>query len=1612
MRISKQVMDYLESYFLPRTKNSTLGGNITPNATESHNLGSPAKRWDTIYAKNVVADSLTGAGGSADMVDGFHAYSTPTASSLLALDANSRYPVSTYYSALLVDGSRTLTGNLAVDPSITIDGVDISAHAGNATIHHLSGMSQDDHSIYVHTTISRTISAVHTFSPGTPQAPFVLDTNAQSQLVTGLRADELNKQVIAGTGLSGGGTLTANRTLNIDFSGGSPSSIEPDDVSSVGAANYAARADHQHAIVAAAPSTNLSATTANTEGSGSSFSRADHVHAITASHDPGVATSILKTNTSGELFITGDFGVDTDTLYVDVSEDSIYINPGTIPPTYRGALYAKSATTTQKTVVFQKIASQSDLAPIWSVVDETGQNLIVLSNQGDLSSGDPGFVSGLTGWQITATGNAEFWNATIRGELHASVFVADEMHATGGTFVVMTPGIVDEPKSVNDNVLPLIDSSFTLVVQSSWDTSLCYFADKDVIRLKFMGTPGLGLDLYDVYLEVSGTPSSNGDRNINAGIPGTFDVPVIRRSGGATGLEIPAGTGAVKWGKSDETLADGSYTGGILLTSDLSQSPYIDVFTINADGSPQPWEASAIKPRVRLGNLDGIGTLAEQWGIAFGTDLSDNTKPYGVFSDLQASLVGITQTWWDSSQNAVAQIDPTAIGTESLFWLGPSASNKKLDYLASGILALKSGVYMGNAPSNTQLLNGGLLWLPFDSPAGSTNYSIDTRNLIDWSEPTTEGASVISGHQGKYHKGAVLAEDRTNYIENPVFNANITDGWGAASGTGTVSWDSGTNYVLGGSMKIVAGTTSTFITTDYPAGANTGLAVTNGSTVFLQARVRMSSASGAASITIRDITTPASVATASSPAVADTWSLVVASWTNNTGVTKYVQARLVNSTNDSSTIAYFDSVQLELTRITPLFYGGMNSDYTWSGTSHNSTSVRGNDGYLKYPLAWDTSWTISCWVYPYLLPEETNEYTRVFEWAYDTSNRVYVYYDYVNDVVRANWTGDSTQTATTVSSVSLTRGVSTHIALTYDGTTLSLYIDGALIDAKTGMTAFSTNPDYMFVGCNVAVAGFLNGIIDDFVVIDTCVPAETITKIEASPSPIIVVNDTELHMFTTGDGRIRINPDGLFLSDSLGRGVFGAASSPPGSTWGGFTLAEGDLVIGDNNLGRASVFWDNSAGILGFYGGGSTMQAYIDTDGAITAASGHVKLNELGVVIDNSTITDYRFIIKDLSDTVFKITAVDDGTFGSWSRIDNGMDATSKRAYTEFRTWASTGYRATYEQRLISGSANSVLDHMLESDQRGGIGILSLENTDLHVWPGLMVGNSAYAWGDSFPLTGDIWAYNHLRVGGGIYAGATTTSAATGEIIATGVLRVNDTADGNLTKGLSLNQGTADNNIISLKSSDVAHGMTTDMETDTFGNIGKSGATAGGIQIDGWSSSTNGMRLTGAITTETTTKATGSAAAILIQSRLKSGTTYGDLSTANANILAIRNNGTTRFIFDIEGDLHSDSSNTTFDSYDDAQLVRALEVERGGDSIIRTEFDNWLKYNRADLENAKLATFNEDGHVFVNWMSLSRLHSGAIWQLATRLEKQESIIRNMERALLDAGINPNLYLEQ
>jgi len=92
----------------------------------------------------------------------------------------------------------------------------VSDYTGSGETNLDNHITADDHLQYVHINEPRVITAVHEFNPAVAGSPFILGANAQGQTVTGLKADQLSKQVIAGSGLSGGGTLTSDVSLNVD----------------------------------------------------------------------------------------------------------------------------------------------------------------------------------------------------------------------------------------------------------------------------------------------------------------------------------------------------------------------------------------------------------------------------------------------------------------------------------------------------------------------------------------------------------------------------------------------------------------------------------------------------------------------------------------------------------------------------------------------------------------------------------------------------------------------------------------------------------------------------------------------------------------------------------------------------------------------------------------------------------------------------------------------------------------------------------------------------------------------------------------------------------------------------------------------------------------------------------------------------------------------------------------------------------------------------------------------------------------------------------------------------------------------------------------------------
>jgi len=145
----------------------------------------------------------------------------------------------------------------------------------------------------------------------------------------------------------------------------------------------------------------------------------------------------------------------------------------------------------------------------------------------------------------------------------------------------------------------------------------------------------------------------------------------------------------------------------------------------------------------------------------------------------------------------------------------------------------------------------------------------------------------------------------------------------------------------------------------------------------------------------------------------------------------------------------------------------------------------------------------------------------------------------------------------------------------------------------------------------------------------------------------------------------------------------------------------------------------------------------------------------------------------------------------------------------------------------------------------------------------------------------------------------------------TGSVGIQETSNASSSYGLTINQSTLDNEILTLKSSDVAHGMTSLAETDTYGNWQKHDSTGGGCTWVGYTATTAAINIIGRTSDNSTLKSTSARGCIETYSQTKSGTSVAAMGT-DANLLVMRNASTTRFIFDAEGSGHADVEWTTF----------------------------------------------------------------------------------------------------
>ena len=315
---------------------------------------------------------------------------------------------------------------------------------------------------------------------------------------------------------------------------------------------------------------------------------------------------------------------------------------------------------------------------------------------------------------------------------------------------------------------------------------------------------------------------------------------------------------------------------------------------------------------------------------------------------------------------------------------------------------------------------------------------------------------------------------------------------------------------------------------------------------------------------------------------------------------------------------------------------------------------------------------------------------------------------------------------------------------------------------------------------------------------------------------------------------------------------------------------------------------------------------------------------------------------------------------GSGDKVGIGEDVPEGKLHV-FTGDASVGPHANADELVVEGSAHSGISILSGNSSQGGI-----------------------YFGDSGDDNEATIVYDH------------NTQALNFTTYTTDSLRIRDaktSTNGEAAPdvdsgGITLYQGANDGNIITLKSSDVGHGVTSACETDTYFFMKKQTAANGGVQIramsDGASAELFNFIATGTDALQTTANASAKGV-YAFNCNDANGTGVQAIQDSGGIMMTISDYTTTGFIWDTDGDFHANNSSTTFDEYDDAQLARAVDLSNGK-GVIDSKFDKFIAYNHEHLAKLKLVGREEDGtpNNFINVTGLQRLHNGAIWQQYTK----------------------------
>ena len=616
----------------------------------------------------------------------------------------------------------------------------------------------------------------------------------------------------------------------------------------------------------------------------------------------------------------------------------------------------------------------------------------------------------------------------------------------------------------------------------------------------------------------------------------------------------------------------------VTVTSDLFVTGYLDFGTdvMYEDASYlQVTGSKAVKFNQNIGNA--AWTIYNAGGAQFGGNVdiisggdltvagsgsyAGNTV---LFADSSGGNVGIMRT--PDSQFALDIAGPA----RATYWIGPHAIQ----------------------------LTGVLLLAHFDGRAPyETNFSGEVNGHMG-QVATVSGGLIF--RPGKFYKAAQFAPYVENLVTNPSFETGLT-GWSAYGGASVAQSAVQALYGQYSMLAVTSGASQGI------QGTTSGL--TASATYVLSCWVYLEIARSVSLHATDNIDKDHGTTTVAVPA--GVWNRIPRQFTTDSHTTVVYQV-----TANGATSMFVDAVQIENRfYATPYCDGSLGgysasgawaasgNGHSWTGTAHASISVR-SEGRLSYLQAGNLNpaiGTVMAWVkfedvtqYRYLMTSTPNGGVAI-ACAPTTL-----------EVSRAN------VQAVLSSPVTWQTNTWYHVAVTWSGRVVRTYVNGLFLGTATAGGDFASVTSYL-VGRAGDDLYSLNGLMDDFCILDRALPDDEIRAVYESNAPVFA--ESSIFVFRpTPKGLVWADDEGLWMRDSSGNSVLGIYGGEAATkSWAGFTMAAGDIVFGRNAVGSSAIWWDQSAGKFGFYGAGSgTPQVEIATDGKLVAGAGAVKLDSSG----------------------------------------------------------------------------------------------------------------------------------------------------------------------------------------------------------------------------------------------------------------------------------------------------------------------------------------------------------------------------------------------------------------